>query len=67
MAVTTLTIYGGSRYERLIRPSATAVIASKMPPLQNVVLNLRDYDKRNQDLRKRNRAGKLYPLVCHSS
>ncbi|KAF4219271.1 hypothetical protein CNMCM5878_003575 [Aspergillus fumigatiaffinis] len=56
MAVTTLTIYGGSRYERLIRPSATAVIASKMPRLQNVVLNLRDNEKRDQDLRKRNRA-----------
>ncbi|GFF89698.1 hypothetical protein IFM47457_08237 [Aspergillus lentulus] len=55
-AVTTLTIYGGSRYERLIRPSATSVIASKMPRLQNLVLNLRDNEKRDQDLRKHNRA-----------
>jgi hypothetical protein len=61
IAVTTLTIYRGLRYEWLIRPSATAVIASKMPQLQNVVLNLWDNEKQDQDLCKCNWAGKLYP------
>jgi hypothetical protein len=62
-AVTTLSIYGGTRYERLIRPSATAAIASKMPRLQKMILNLRDNEIRNQDLRKRNRNGRIYPIV----
>jgi hypothetical protein len=59
MAVTTLIIYGGLRFERLIRPSATAVIASKMPCLQNMALNLKDNEKHDQELRKRNRDGKI--------
>ncbi|GIK07117.1 hypothetical protein Aspvir_002772 [Aspergillus viridinutans] len=53
VAVTTLVIYGGMRFERLIRPSATAVIASKMPRLQIMAVNLKDNEKRDQELRKR--------------
>jgi hypothetical protein len=64
MAVTTLMIDGAMGFQRLIRPSATAIIASKMPRLQNVVLDLKDNEKQDQELRKRNRNGKIYPLIC---
>ncbi|KAF7131456.1 hypothetical protein CNMCM5793_004681 [Aspergillus hiratsukae] len=57
MAVTTLIIHGGMGYERLIRPSATAIIASRMPRLREVALSLKDNEKRDQELRKRNRDG----------
>ncbi|RHZ64675.1 hypothetical protein CDV55_106551 [Aspergillus turcosus] len=59
MAVTTLIIHGGVGYERLIRPSATAIIASRMPRLRNMALNLKDNEKRDRELRKRNRDGKI--------
>jgi hypothetical protein len=57
-------IDGAMGFQRLIRPSATAIIASKMPRLQNVVLDLKDNEKQDQELRKRNRNGKIYPLIC---
>ena len=59
MAVTTLVILGGIGLQQRMRPSAIAVIASKMPRLQDIVLRLGETEKGDQELRKRNRNGKI--------
>lgn len=61
-AVTTLSVDAGYRFQRLISPASCAIIASKLPRLQNASLVLLDNEKRDLALRKRNRNGNPTPL-----
>jgi hypothetical protein len=61
-ATITLTLgsQGGSWLQRLTEPASSARIASKLPRLTHAYLFLKDECKRDEELRKNLRDGKLY-------
>jgi hypothetical protein len=57
-AIASLSIQGLAK-ERLIEPASSVLIASKLPRLNHVQLNMKDECKRDEQLRQRLRNGKL--------
>lgn len=54
------------RQQRLISPASCSYLAVKLPRLQKMQLKLGDDEKRDSQLRKRNREGMpLNPEICH--
>jgi hypothetical protein len=67
-AVTELSVAAAYAQQRLIAPASCALIASKLPRLRDARLELRDNEKRDLALRKRNRNGNskiLNPDTTH--